>query len=186
MRNLAWRLALAAFLACLQPSPLHATGEAQDSASPGNARLLEPQPSAAKAPAEPAVTPAESTAAQSPVTPTEKKPIAPAAPGMDEFGRLLGYITLLAALAGAAVYLIKFGIPMHRNRSKEERKLQVLEMRPLGNRQFLIVVGYEDTRMLLGVTPGKIDYLCALDAAAAPDRDFSHLVDEAENKGVKP
>jgi len=103
---------------------------------------------------------------------------------MDEFGRLLGYITLLAALAGAAVYLIKFGIPLHRNRSKEERKLQVLEMRPLGNRQFLVVVGYEETRMLLGVTPGKIDYLCALDAPATHDRDFSHLVEEAEKKGA--
>jgi flagellar biosynthetic protein FliO len=103
---------------------------------------------------------------------------------MEEFGRLLGYITLLAALAGAAVYLIKFGLPMHRNRSKEERKLQVLEMRPLGNRQFLIVVAYEDTRMLLGVTPGKIDYLCALDAPATPAPDFGRLVDEMENKGL--
>ncbi|MFM8831767.1 MAG: flagellar biosynthetic protein FliO, partial [Spartobacteria bacterium] len=92
------------------------------------------------------------------------------------------YITLLAALAGAAVYLIKFGIPLHRNRSKEERKLQVLEMRPLGNRQFLIVVGYEETRMLLGVTPGKIDYLCPLDSPGASDRDFSRLMEKTETK----
>jgi flagellar biogenesis protein FliO len=119
-------------------------------------------------------------------TPAEKKTIAPAAPGMDEFGRLLGYITLLAALAGAAIYLIKFGIPLHRNRSKEERKLQVHEMRPLGNRQFLVVVGYEDTRMLLGVTPGKIDYLCPLDSPSSADRDFSRMVDNAENKGSTP
>jgi flagellar biogenesis protein FliO len=105
---------------------------------------------------------------------------------MDEFGRLLGYITLLAGLAGAAIYLIKFGIPLHRNRSKEERKLQVHEMRPLGNRQFLVVVGYEDTRMLLGVTPGKIDYLCPLDPPSSADRDFSRLVDNAENKGSTP
>jgi flagellar biogenesis protein FliO len=119
-------------------------------------------------------------------TPADKKTIAPAAPGMDEFGRLLGYITLLAALAGAAIYLIKFGIPLHRNRSKEERKLQVHEMRPLGNRQFLVVVGYEDTRMLLGVTPGKIDYLCPLDPPSSADRDFSRLVDNAENKGSTP
>jgi flagellar biogenesis protein FliO len=113
-------------------------------------------------------------------TPVEKKSIAPATPGMDEFGRLLGYVTLLAALAGGAIYLIKFGIPLHRNRSKEERKLQVLEMRPLGNRQFLIVVGYEDTRMLLGVTPGKIDYLCALDSISTSAVDFSQLVDQSE------
>jgi flagellar biogenesis protein FliO len=119
-------------------------------------------------------------------TPAEKKTIAPAAPGMDEFGRLLVYITLLAALAGAAIYLIKFGLPLHRNRSKEERKLQVHEMRPLGNRQFLVVVGYEDTRMLLGVTPGKIDYLCPLDSPSSADRDFSRLVDNAENTGSTP
>jgi flagellar biogenesis protein FliO len=89
---------------------------------------------------------------------------------------------LLAAAAGAAIYLIKFGIPLHRNRSKEERKLQVLEMRPLGNRQFLIVVGYEDTRMLLGVTPGKIDYLCPLDSISSTGKDFAQLVEESEKR----
>jgi flagellar biogenesis protein FliO len=103
---------------------------------------------------------------------------------MNEFGRLLGYITLLAALAGAAIYLIKFGIPLHRNRSKEERKLQVLEMRPLGNRQFLIVVAYDDTRILLGVTPGKIDYLCPLDSVSTHPADFAELVDQSEKKGA--
>ena len=103
---------------------------------------------------------------------------------MNEFGRLLGYITLLAALAGAAIYLIKFGIPLHRNRSKEERKLQVLEMRPLGNRQFLIVVGYDDTRMLLGVTPGKIDYLCPRESVSTNPPDFAQLVDQSEKKGA--
>ena len=182
MRNLAWRLALVAALTCLQILPLHATEGASEPASVTPPLLADPAATEASADKKP--TPEEPIAAPSALASVEKKPISPAPPGMEEFGRLLGYITLLAALAGAAVYLIKFGLPMHRNRSKEERKLQVLEMRPLGNRQFLIVVAYEDTRMLLGVTPGKIDYLCALDAPATPAPDFGRLVDEIENKGL--
>lgn len=182
MRNFAWRLALVAVLACLHTSLLQATeelanGSANQSAplpeaTPGNTIHGASENSAKTSESAPAPTPA-------PVN----KVVSPTAPGMDEFGRLLGYVTLLAALAGAAIYLIKFGIPLHRNRSKEERKLQVLEMRPLGNRQFLVVVGYEETRMLLGVTPGKIDYLCPLDSPGAADRDFSRMMESAEKKG---
>lgn len=183
MRNFAWRLALVAALACLHIPLLQATeGASEPTSSSSPPSLVDPASTGASAATKP--TPEESVTPPAAMAIVEKKPISPAAPGMDEFGQLLGYITLLAALAGAAVYLIKFGIPMHRNRSKEERKLQVLEMRPLGNRQFLIVVAYEDTRMLLGVTPGKIDYLCALDAPATPDPDFGRLVDEMENKGL--
>jgi len=184
VRNLAWRLALVAVLACLHIPPLQATEE------PSNGPAAQiPQPASALD-ATAIVVSGNSTTTSDLAHPAntlaEKKTIAPAAPGMDEFGRLLGYITLLAALAGAAIYLIKFGLPLHRNRSKEERKLQVHEMRPLGNRQFLVVVGYEDTRMLLGVTPGKIDYLCPLDSPSSADRDFSRLVDNAENTGSTP
>jgi flagellar biogenesis protein FliO len=184
MRNLAWRLALVAALTCLQILPLHATeGAPEPAPSSSPSSIIDPASTEASADKKP--TPEEPAApAASPSV--EKKPISPSVPGMDEFGRLLGYVTLLAALAGAAVYLIKFGLPMHRNRSKEERKLQVVEMRPLGNRQFLIVVGYEETRMLLGVTPGKIDYLCALDSPSSENSDFARLVDNAEKKGFAP
>ena len=182
MRNLAWRFAFAAALTCLQILPLQATEEVSEPISTGTPEFVAP----ASASPETKPKPAESVTTPVSIIGAEKKPISPAAPGMDEFGRLLGYVTLLAALAGVAVYLIKFGLPMHRNRSKEERKLQVLEMRPLGNRQFLIVVGYEDTRMLLGVTPGKIDYLCALDSPSSANSDFAHLVDNAEKKGFVP
>ena len=184
MRNLAWRLALVAVLACLHIPPLQATEE------PSNGPAAQISQPASALDATASVVSGNSTTTSDLAHPAntlaEKKTIAPAAPGMDEFGRLLGYITLLAALAGAAIYLIKFGLPLHRNRSKEERKLQVHEMRPLGNRQFLVVVGYEDTRMLLGVTPGKIDYLCPLDSPSSADRDFSRLVDNAENTGSTP
>lgn len=177
MRNLAWRLALVAILACLQTSLLEATEEPASQPAPDQAAL---PASAMDGASENSTKTTESAPASTPAP--ANKPLSPTAPGMDEFGRLLGYITLLAALAGAAVYLIKFGIPLHRNRSKEERKLQVLEMRPLGNRQFLIVVGYEETRMLLGVTPGKIDYLCPLDSPGASDRDFSRMMENTETK----
>ena len=179
MRNFAWRLALVAALACLQFPLLQATEELSSAPAAENSA-----PSAPAQNTESANLTTSPDSAQTSATPAEKKSVAPAAPGIDEFGRLLGYITLLAALAGAAIYLIKFGIPLHRSRSKEERKLQVLEMRPLGNRQFLIVVGYDDTRMLLGVTPGKIDYLCPLDSVSTNPADFSQIMDQSEKKGA--
>jgi flagellar protein FliO/FliZ len=94
---------------------------------------------------------------------------------------MLGYLTLFAALAGAGVYFVKFGLPLARKNAALDRKLQILETRPLGNRQYLLVVGYEDSRMLLGVTPGKIDYLCPLDSSSATT-DFGTMMGSVENK----
>ena len=96
---------------------------------------------------------------------------------------MLGYLTFFAALAGGALYFIKFGLPLRKGLSSD-RKLQVLETRPLGNRQYLLVVGYEDTRMLIGVTPGKIDYLCPLDSTTAP-ADFSAMMGSVENQAPR-
>lgn len=44
------------------------------------------------------------------------------------------------------------------------RKLQIEESRRLGHGQFLVVAEYEGRRMLLGVCPGRIDYLCPLES----------------------
>lgn len=74
----------------------------------------------------------------------------------------LGYLTAFAVLAGGGWYLIKRG-KLPRPFSKAEgNKLRVLETRLLGNRQFLVVAEYEDAKMLLGVCPGRIDYLTPL------------------------
>jgi flagellar biogenesis protein FliO len=170
MRKLAWRLALAAALACLQPTPLQATSPNPPSAS---------DDSGAESVTVPATTSAPTLSV--PKVLSGRSPAVPPTPKLDDLGRLLGFVTLFAALVGGAIYLIKFGLPLHRNRAKEERKLQVLEMRPLGNRQFLLVVGYEETRMLLGVTPGKIDYLCPLDGSPGTS-DFSSLLNELPQK----
>lgn len=130
--------------------------------------------------------PAATTPEPSPAATPQKTPSAPGAVGLEEFGRLLGYLTLFAALAAAAVYFAKYGLPFAKKTNREERKLQILEMRPLGNRQFLLVVAYEETRVLLGVTPGKIDYLCPLDSPEAPPRDFSALLKTEKSPGTAP
>ena len=73
---------------------------------------------------------------------------------------------MLLALCGGGYYLVRRQtgfVPV----GKGQRKLVVSESRSLGNRQFLVVVEYENERVLLGVTPGKIDYLCPLSAANA-------------------
>ena len=45
--------------------------------------------------------------------------------------------------------------------------LMVLETRPLGGRQFLMVAAYGGERFLLSVCPGRVEYLCALPALDA-------------------
>jgi len=41
----------------------------------------------------------------------------------------------------------------------------VLEVRMLGGRQSLLVVGYEDQRLLLATSPGGVSFLCRLPTA---------------------
>lgn len=171
MSNLARRLAISAALACLLPASLKATESAGAApASHANFTTEFPEPKSS-----------ETAPAQQPVTATEKLPPArPPTPDFDSLGRMLGYLTFFAALAGGALYFVKFGLPLRKGLSSD-RKLQVLETRPLGNKQYLLVVGYEDTRLLLGVTPGKIDYLCPLDSSSAP-ADFSAMMGSVDNK----
>ncbi len=179
MRNPAWRLALVAALACLFPASLKATetaGAAPASRANFTTESSDPPPPASDP--SPVASPKSSPSPQGLAS-------RPPAPDLDSLGRMLGYLTLFAALAGVGVYFIKFGLPLGRKGPAMDRKLQILETRPLGNRQYLLVVGYEDSRMLLGVTPGKIDYLCPLDSSTAP-ADFSAMMGSVENKPSRP
>lgn len=155
--------ALALVLACLPPLQLQARET--------------PPPAAHKA-----ATPARAEHAP-PATPPNTPP-STATLGLEALGRLLGYLTLFAAIAAVTVYFAKHGLPFSKKTSREDRKLHILEMRPLGNRQFLLVVAYEETRLLLGVTPGKIDYLCPLDSHDSTPRDFSSLLKTEPSPGA--
>jgi len=72
-----------------------------------------------------------------------------------------GYIVTFGLLLGGAWLLLKRGT-LKRALGKNEGRLNVLETRMLGNRQFLLVVEYDDAKLLLGVCPGRIDYLTPL------------------------
>ena len=175
MRKTAWRLAIAAAIACLLPASLKATET--PGAAPASRANFTTESSEASLP----VQENSSTALPKSSVSLQSTPTRPPAPDLDSLGRMLGYLTLFAALAGAAMYFMKFGLPLAKKGAALDRKLQILETRPLGNRQYLLVVGYEDSRMLLGVTPGKIDYLCPLDSSSAPT-DFGAMMGSVENK----
>jgi flagellar protein FliO/FliZ len=51
--------------------------------------------------------------------------------------------------------------------SRMPRQLAVEETRSLGNRQYLVVASYQDKKFLIGVCPGRIDLLSALQASSA-------------------
>lgn len=80
-------------------------------------------------------------------------------------GQGLVYVFALLLLLGAAVVVLNRGgwFGGIRSGGKAVRKLQIEETRMLGHRQYLVVAEYEGRRMMLGVCPGRIDYLCPLD-----------------------
>ncbi|MCE9612523.1 MAG: flagellar biosynthetic protein FliO [Chthoniobacter sp.] len=72
------------------------------------------------------------------------------------------YLGFLLVVIGGGYYLLRNGAAIFQPKLKGDRKLNISETRMLGNRQFLVVAQYEDRRVLLGVCPGRIDYLCSL------------------------
>lgn len=76
--------------------------------------------------------------------------------------QLVVYFVLIVALLVAGLYFTRSGFSGLLRRGKGERKLVISEARTLGNRQFLVVAEYENRKMLLGVCPGRIDYLSTL------------------------
>lgn len=74
---------------------------------------------------------------------------------------LVGYSLIIGAVAVIVWFLFKRGF-IRKPFVKGEGKLKIAETRMLGNRQFISVVEYEDQKILIGVGPGKIDYLTTL------------------------
>ena len=78
-------------------------------------------------------------------------------------------LVLGVALAGAGGWLVwrnRRGTPIGR----DMRVLAIDETRSLGNRQYLVVASYEGKKFLIGVCPGRIDMLSALDGSSPKEK----------------
>lgn len=100
----------------------------------------------------------------------------------------LGYIVAILLFLCAGMILFYRGNVLGgwRSGARGARKLQVEETRALGQRQFLAVVDYEGRKMLLGVCPGRIDYLCPLDGGEGDKVDFRQLIPAPEDAAANP
>lgn len=127
-------------------------------------------PAAAAAVETPAATPAFLTPSPAPALATVSPTPALNLPagGSGDTLQIVFYLVLLFGLFAGGAWLLRSGFGF-RPKMKGERKLHLREMRMLGNRQFLVVAEYEDRKMLLGVCPGRIDYLCTLTGSAEPE-----------------
>lgn len=117
-----------------------------------------------------------------PVPPTEPKTIVPREVGEDFFvpgaGRQMSMTRsiylILVVIVGMAVfgYLAKRGkLPI--KGLSDGGALRIKETRMLGNKQFLVVVEHQDRKMLLGVGPGFISYLCPLSGSGSDEANGS-------------
>jgi flagellar protein FliO/FliZ len=86
-------------------------------------------------------------------------------------GSSMGPATAVAVLclAGAGAWLLVRGRKIQLP-GRSPRRLSIDETRSLGSRQYLVVASYDGKKLLLGVCPGRIDLLTALDAGAPSDR----------------
>ena len=94
---------------------------------------------------------------------------------------ILGYLIILGGMAVAAWFLFKRGV-IRKPFANSEGKLKVAESRMLGNRQYIMVVEYEDNKILLGVGPGKIDYLTSLNGYR---NEFPNLEAQVEKRSLE-
>ena len=114
------------------------------------------------------VAPVEKTAVAAVPVPTPVPTQTPSAPPALSGGgtvSLLGYVLTIVVLGAAGFTVLLrggfFGVSW--GAAKTVRKLRIEESRTVGNRQHLVVAEYEGRRVLLGISPGRIDYLCGLD-----------------------
>ncbi len=115
----------------------------------------------------PAPTPASPPSGQAIIYPKNApevgKPL-PTAPEQDGSRSLILLVAL--ALAAGGIWLVVQRRKAGPAAGRGLRKLQIEETRSLGNRQYLVVADYDGKKFLLGVTPGRIEMLTPLEAAA--------------------
>ena len=91
------------------------------------------------------------------------------------------YIVLMLGV-GFVVYkqVWRGGFSLKRNAGTTG--IRITESKPLGNKQYIVVVECDDQRMMLGVGPGFINHLCFLDQTNPATDDAIDLPDNEERQ----
>ncbi len=100
---------------------------------------------------------------------------------MGMIATIIGFLIILGGMAVVAWYLFKRGV-IRKPFASKEGKLKIAESRMLGNRQYIMVVEYEDNKILLGVGPGKIEYLTSLNGYRS---NFPNLEPQIDKKSIQ-
>ena len=88
--------------------------------------------------------------------------------------QILGSVAIIFVIGGAGLaVLYQRGFVGGIRGGGKQKRLQIEETRMLGHRQYLVVAEYDGKKMLLGVCPGRIDYLCPLDFGGEGEPKFS-------------
>ena len=88
------------------------------------------------------------------------------------------YLCLLIGVLAGGLYFFRNGFSFLQKKAGAVKKLEISETRMLGNRQFLVVAEYEGKKVLIGVCPGRIDYICRLDRGDSDEEQFAEMVPE--------
>ena len=83
--------------------------------------------------------------------------------------RVFGALVLVLAIFFAGVWLFKNWQRLAAKQSGHQSRLNILEARPLGNRQVLYVVGYDRQRLLVASSPTGITLVSQLPEADATE-----------------
>lgn len=103
-----------------------------------------------------------SAVAAAPIVSTNLPPVSPALPDASlSVIRVFGALTLVLGLFLGGVWLFKNWqrVTLHRGRPSQ---LQILEMKALGGKHALYVVGYQQQRLLLASSPGGVSLVSHL------------------------
>ena len=84
--------------------------------------------------------------------------------------QLFGLVLFIISIAFAYKHCKNATCSM-RSKGNQGRKIEILETKPLGNRQFLFVVAYEKEKFLLGAHPNGLQFLTRLDEACEKQKD---------------
>jgi len=80
-------------------------------------------------------------------------------------------VALALCAGGAAWFWWRKRVAAPLARGARERRIEIEESRPLGNRQYLVLASVSGRKFLLGVTPGSIQLLSPLEAEEEPARE---------------